>query len=69
LEDGELIDVRVGDTHRGVTLEGALVRIGANSFTEMHIDTDEANAAGIGPTSEGELLPEQSATIQQQKPA
>lgn len=69
LEDGELVDVRVGDAHRGVTLEGALVRYSPNAFTEMHIDTDEANAAGIGPMAEGEVLPDQPATIQPRKPA
>ncbi|MGC4024610.1 MAG: acetate/propionate family kinase [Mesorhizobium sp.] len=67
LEDGELVDVRVGDEHRGVTLGGALVRYSETAVTEMHIDTDEANAAGIGPTSEGEVLPDHPATIQRLK--
>lgn len=67
LEDGELVDVRVGDDHRGITLAGTLVRIGETSVTEMHIDTDEANAAGLGPTTEGEVLPDQPATIRSRK--
>lgn len=63
LEDGEFVDVRVGDDSRGLTFERTLVRIGADSFTEMHIDTDEANAAGIGLGAEGEIEPEKAATI------
>lgn len=63
LEDGEFVDVRVGDDSRGLTFERTLVRVGADSFTEMHIDTDEANAAGIGLGAEGEIAPEKAATI------
>jgi len=63
LEDGEFVDVRVGDQHRGLTFARTLVRVAKDSFTEMHIDTDEANAAGIGVGAEGELIPGQSAVI------
>lgn len=63
LEDGELVEVRVGNAERGLVFERTLVRVGANSFTEMHIDTDEANAAGIGPGAEGEIVPDHEATI------
>lgn len=64
LEDGEYVDVRVGDAHRGLTFARTLVRIGADSFTEMHIDTDEANAAGIGAGAEGEIVEDREATVQ-----
>jgi acetate kinase len=56
LDDGEFVDVRVGDQHRGLTFARTLVRVSADAFTEMHIDTDEANAAGIGVGAEGELV-------------
>jgi acetate kinase len=58
LENGELVDVRVGDEERGLTFERTLVRVSAGTFTEMHIDTDEANAAGVavGVDAEGEVL-------------
>ena len=63
LEDGELVDVRVGNAERGLIFERTLVRVGSKSFTEMHIDTDEANAAGIGPGAEGEIVEDHEATI------
>jgi propanediol utilization protein len=58
LEDGEFVDVRVGDQHRGLTFARKLVRVAQGSFTEMHIDTDEANAAGISVRADGELVGE-----------
>lgn len=63
LEDGEFVDVRVGDQHRGLTFARTLVRVAKDSFTEMHIDTDEANAAGIGVGAEGELVSDYTAMI------
>ena len=63
LTEGDLVDVRVGDDHRGLIFERTLVRVAKGSFTEMHIDTDEANAAGIGVHAAGELLPEQATVI------
>jgi acetate kinase len=58
LEDGEFVDVRVGDQHRGLTFARTLVRVAQGSFTELHIDTDEANAAGISVRADGELVGE-----------
>jgi len=55
LEDGQLTDVHVGDGIRGLTFARVLVRVQPNAFTEMHIDTDEANAAGIRIEGEGAL--------------
>jgi acetate kinase len=63
LKDGDFVDVRVGEDGRGLTFERTLVRVAAGAFTEMHIDTDEANAAGIGVHAEGELLPEKAAVV------
>ena len=65
LEDGEYVDVRIGDHDRGLTFARTLIRVGANSFTEMHIDTDEGNAAGIGvgDGEEGEIVHDQAATV------
>jgi len=67
LRDGQVVSVRVGGAERGLTFSRTLVRVQPGAFTEMHVDTDEANAAGIGGGSEGELIPldEAIATVQQ----
>jgi acetate kinase len=58
LMDGMLVDVHIGDEERGLVFGKTLIRVGANSVTEMHIDTDEANAADIRVTGEGSLVPD-----------
>lgn len=57
LTDGMVVDVRIGDEERGLVFGKTLIRVGADSFTEMHIDTDEANAADIRVSGEGSLVP------------
>lgn len=57
LEDGQEVSVRVGTGDRALTFARTLIRVQPNAFTEMHIDTDEANAAGIGPDCEGAVVP------------
>jgi acetate kinase len=47
LHDGDFVDVTPETAGRGLTFGKVLVRVAQNAFTEMHIDTDEANAAGI----------------------
>ncbi|KPJ88142.1 MAG: propanediol utilization protein [Spirochaetes bacterium DG_61] len=55
VKNRELVNVRLkGD--RTTILEKVIVRITDTSALEMHIDTDEANAAGIKPESDGEVL-------------
>ncbi len=55
LSDGDTVDVTLDSSGRGLTFSHVLVRVADNAFTEMHIDTDEANAAGISGAVEGEL--------------
>lgn len=56
LEDGEVVEVQIGDDERGLVFGKTLIRVGADSFTEMHIDTDEANAADIRANVDGEIV-------------
>jgi propanediol utilization protein len=48
--------MKLDDEKRSVTFKNVLIRVKAGSVTEMHIDTDEANAAGIRFQSTGELV-------------
>ena len=57
LRDGDLVQVRVsGPGGRDLVFARTLIRVKDGAATEMHIDTDEANAAGIAGASEGALV-------------
>lgn len=45
--DGDFVDVRLGEHHRSLVFGEVRVRVRADYRLEMHVDTDEANAAGI----------------------
>lgn len=47
LVDGDRLDVRCGDGVRATTFHGVLVRAGPMYATELHLDSDEAHAAGV----------------------
>lgn len=47
LADGDRLDVRVGEGARAITFHGVLVRAGKQYATELHLDADEAFAAGV----------------------
>jgi putative phosphotransacetylase len=55
VQNGEKVSVRlVGD--RSTICEGVLIRATETSALEMHIDTDEANSAGLPAESMGQIL-------------
>jgi acetate kinase len=56
LKDGDYVDVKLGDDVRNVSFSNTLIRVKQGYVTEMHIDTDEANAAGIAIQTQGELV-------------
>ena len=45
--DGDRLDIRVGQGARATTFHDVLVRSGPTHVTEIHLDLDEANAAGL----------------------
>ena len=53
--DGDSVDVRVGNNGRSLTFGEVRVRVRADYRLEMHVDTDEANSAGIASGDAGVL--------------
>jgi putative phosphotransacetylase len=47
--DGDRVTVMLGPPDRRATLSDVLIRSGPSHATEMHLDTDEANAFGVKP--------------------
>ena len=56
LHDGDRIEVTLGTSARTISFADVVLRISAGAALEMHIDTDEANAAGIPHGGEGVLV-------------
>ena len=48
VKDGEIVSIKI-EGERGLVFDNVLVRAGAKHFAEVHLDTDEGNAAGCGP--------------------
>ena len=63
VEDGQYVNIRLTGGERGLTFARTLIRVQPTAFTEMHIDTDEANAAGIGAGCEGQVVPGMAAEL------
>jgi len=55
IENGQKLRIRT-DGPLGLVFENVIARVGANAFLEMHIDTDEGNAAGLSGESYGVIL-------------
>jgi len=55
LKDGDYVSVKV-DNERGTIFNKVKIRVDKSFTLEMHIDTDEANAAGIGPNNKVMIL-------------
>jgi acetate kinase len=64
VEDGDIVEVSVSNGERPLTFGNVLIRVSPKFKLEMHIDTDEANAAELSQNAEGALLKtEGSATL------
>jgi propanediol utilization protein len=55
VEDRQWVMVRVGG-ERGIIFDDVLVRVKESYVLDMHLDTDEANAADLGPDAWGVLI-------------
>ena len=47
VKDGEFVSIKV-EGERGLVFDNVLVRAGSKHEREVHLDTDEGNAAGCG---------------------
>jgi propanediol utilization protein len=56
LRDGESVQVKIDSDGRDLIFGDCTVRIGTDFRLELHLDTDEANAAGVAKGAHGELL-------------
>lgn len=56
LKSGDIINVKVGDRERNLVFGDVVVRVSEKFAPAVHIDTDEANAAGLKGTTEGEII-------------
>lgn len=55
VSDGDLVRVRFPG-ERALVFENVLIRVDSNAALELHLDTDDANAAGIRPPLTVEIL-------------
>ena len=56
VKDGDEVEIEVTGGPRDLTYGDVLVRVSPRYKLEMHIDTDEANAAEIDPGAKGDLV-------------
>ena len=57
LENGQIVSVQIPSANgRNLTFGDVVVRVSDSYALAMHIDTDEANAAGMKPTTMGTMI-------------
>jgi acetate kinase len=68
VNDGDFVEVAVRGGERDLTFGDVLIRVSPNYKLEMHLDTDEGNAAHLGRSAEGVLVStEGEAAIQRRR--
>ncbi|KOY84860.1 acetate kinase [bacterium 336/3] len=56
VKDKDIVEIRIENQERGLTFGNVLIRVSEKFKLEMHIDTDEANAAELNQGAEGSLM-------------
>jgi acetate kinase len=56
VRDRDTVDVRIDSNGRDLTFSDVIVRVDPSYSLQLHLDTDEANAAEMVPNQEAELL-------------
>lgn len=64
LKHGDQVEVAIQSDGRDLVFRDVSIRVDPHVITEMHIDTDEANAAHIKHGGIGELIPAEGCTAQ-----
>ncbi len=57
VKDHETVRVRIDSSGRDLIFDDVVVRVSPDFNLELHLDTDEANAAGVDSSTTAELLP------------
>ena len=57
--DGEIVKVKTPG-ERGLVFDNVVIRVDDSFLLDMHIDIDEANAAGLGAGAWGEVIIEKN---------
>lgn len=58
VEDGQRVTVAVDSAGRDLVFQDVVVRVSSQFRLELHLDTDEGNAAGVAPGTTARLLPQ-----------
>ncbi len=56
VRDQQIVQLKVGDNERTLIFGDVVARVSANAGLAVHIDTDEANAAGLNGPIQGEII-------------
>ena len=54
--DKQIVKLAIKSEERSIIFDDVIARVSAKAATAVHLDTDEANAAGISGTVEGEII-------------
>jgi acetate kinase len=63
LRHGQVVSVRIDSNGRDLTFGDVVVRVAPDFRLELHLDTDEANAAGVANGDYGEIIMNDSSQV------